>query len=280
MNKVLVISEIGINANGDIENAKKLIKMSKDCGADLVKFQKRNIEKVYSRAELDKYRESPWGTTNREQKLGLEFREIEYDIINAYCRMMEIDWFASPWDLDSVKFLKKYNLKYNKIASPRLRHKELLEAVAKEGKYTFISTGMSSTEEITNAVEIFKKYDCPFELMHCNSKYPLEANNANLNVIKLLRRTFDCNVGYSGHEPGIITSVAAVALGATSIERHITLNRAMYGSDQSSSLEATGLRKLVEYIREVEISLGDGEKRISNEEWEIRKKLDKEQDEK
>jgi N-acetylneuraminate synthase len=280
MSKVIIIAEAGINHNGDIEVAKKLIKAAKDNGADLIKFQKRNIDKVYNKSELDKYRESPWGTTNREQKLGLEFREIEYDIINAYCKMIEIDWFASPWDLDSVEFLKKYNLKYNKIASPRLRHKELLEAIAKEGRYTFISTGMSTIDEIKTAVEVFKKYDCPFELMHCNSKYPLEPININLNFIKKLRDIFNCKVGYSGHEPGIIASVGAVALGATSIERHITLNRAMYGSDQSSSLEPQGLKRLVEYIREIEIALGDGEKRISEEEWEVRKKLDKEQDEK
>jgi len=278
MNKTFIIAEIGINANGNYETAKKLIKVAKEAGCDAVKFQKRTIDKVYTKAELDKYRESPWGTTNRQQKEGLEFGEKEYGVINAYCKMLEIPWLASAWDLGSQEFLKQYDLKYNKISSPMLTHIKLLEVVAQEGKYTFISTGMSTMEEIQRAVEVFNSYSCPFELMHCNSQYPMPPELANLNCIKTLRDTFKCKVGYSGHEVGLITSVAAVVLGATSIERHITLNRSMYGSDQGSSIEPQGLRKLVEYIREVEASFGSGSKIITEAEEQGKAKLRREYD--
>jgi len=274
MNRVFIISELGINCNGNIDIAKKLIKIAKEAGCDAVKFQKRTINRVFSSEELKKSKENPWGCKNyREYKEHLEFGKIEYDIINAYCKMLEINWFASAWDLESVEFLKQYDLQYNKIASPMLTHYELLEAVAKQKKYTFISTGMSTLEEIEKAVQIFIDNGCPYELMHCYSVYPADPKDLNLNMIKTLRDKFQCKVGYSGHEVGLIPSIVAVALGATSIERHITLNRSMYGSDQAASVEPGGLRRLVEYIRETEISLGNGIKKITEEEQKIQKKL-------
>lgn len=272
---VFIIAEIGINHNGDLGIAKKLIDGAIFAGADAVKFQKRTVEEVYSKEELDKYRESPWGTTNRDQKMRLEFGEKEYDEIDRYCRMREIEWFASAWDVKSQKFLQKYDLKYNKIASAMLTHRELLERVAAEKKHTFISTGMSTMEEILEAVEIFRQVDCPFELMHCTSTYPMLDKDANLNMIPSLRKKFGCKIGYSGHEVGLITSCAAVVLGATSIERHITLDRSMYGSDQSASVEIMGFYKLVRYIRTVERSMGNGEKVVTLEEEHLKKKLRK-----
>ena len=270
---VFIVAEIGINHNGDLEIAKKLIDGAVEAGADAVKFQKRTINIVYPRELLDSPRESPWGTTQRAQKEGLEFGEREYNIIDAYCREKGIAWFASAWDLDSQKFLRKYNLKYNKIASAMLTYKPLLEMVAEEGKHTFISTGMSTMEEIAEAVEIFRKKNCSFELMHCNSTYPSKDEDLNLNAISLLRDKFGCNVGYSGHEVGIIPSVAAATLGATSVERHVTLDRAMYGSDQAASVEIVGFRKLVEYIRSIERALGHRAKVVMETEKPARQKL-------
>lgn len=271
--KVFIIAEIGINHNGDLAIAKKLIDGAVFAGADAVKFQKRTVEKVYSKADLDKPRESPWGRTNREQKLGLEFEKKEYDEINKYCKEKGIHWFASAWDIDSQLFLLQYDCKYNKVASAMLTHRELLEIIAKEKKHTFISTGMSTLEEIEKAVKIFKSHDCPYELMHCNSTYPMPDNQANLNFIPVLRQKFNCNIGYSGHEVGLIVSTAAVALGATSIERHITLDRSMYGSDQSASVEVMGFHRLVGYIRTVESSLGKPEKIIYEIERQSKVKL-------
>jgi len=272
---VFIIGEIGINHNGDIGTAKKLIEGAVFAGANAVKFQKRTIDKVYTREELDKPRESPWGKTNRDLKIRLEFGKDEYDEIDAYCKSRGIFWFASAWDLNSQKFLRNYNCKFNKVASPMLTHKSLLEMIAEEQKYTFISTGMSTFSEIDKAVEIFKKANCPFELMHCNSTYPMPDDQANLNLIPVLRERYGCNVGYSGHEVGLITSVAAVALGATSIERHITLDRAMYGSDQAASVEIVGFYRLVSYIRTVEVALGKPEKNVFPGEEKIKKKLRK-----
>ncbi len=273
MSKTFIIAEIGINHNGDYEIAKKLIKEAKEAGCDAVKFQKRNLTSVYTKAELNKTRESPWGNTYRAQKEKLEFGKIEYDIINAYCKMLNIDWFASAWDLESQRFLKQYNLKYNKVASAMLCHEPLLNVIAQEGKYTFISTGMSTIDEIGAATSTFNKHKCPFELMHCNSEYPMKEREANLKCIKTLRDTFKCNIGYSGHEVGLIVSVAAAALGATSIERHITLDRSMYGTDQSSSVEISGLKRLVKYIRDIEEAMGDGVKRVSVGEEKVKGKL-------
>jgi len=259
---VFIIAEIGINHNGDLNLAKKLIDGAVTAGCNMVKFQKRTIDLVYTEEELDKYRSSPWGTTNREQKEGLEFGEEEYDEIDRYCKEKNIEWTASAWDIPSQLFLRKYDLKYYKVASPMLTYTELLLTIAEEGKYTFISTGMSTTEQITNAVNTFKNANCPYELMHCNSTYPMKLKDANLRVIETLRNEFNCDIGYSGHESGIIVSCAAVALGATSVERHITLDRAMYGSDQAASLELAGLNRLTSYIRDIEVSLGSSEKKI------------------
>ena len=271
---VFITAEIGINHNGNIEIAKQLIDSAKNTGCDAVKFQKRTVEKVYSKEILDSPRDSPWGTTTREQKEGLEFGEKEYDLIDKYCKDKKIEWYASAWDIDSQEFLKKYDLKYNKVASAMLTYNKLLEKIAQERKHTFISTGMSTIEEIRNAVKIFKEYDCPFELQHSVSTYPMKEQDANLKCIQTLKKEFGCNVGYSGHESsGYLISVIAVTLGATSIERHLTLDRAMYGSDQSASLEVHGLIRLVKDIRLIESILGDGVKRVLESEIPIIKKL-------
>ncbi|MBR1553296.1 MAG: N-acetylneuraminate synthase family protein [Schwartzia sp.] len=268
-----IIAEIGINHNGDLKIAKELIDWASQSGADAVKFQKRTVEKVYTKEELDRYRESPWGTTNREQKMGLEFGKAEYDEIDAYCKEKNILWSASAWDMDSQMFLRQYDLKFNKVASAMLTNMELLQAIAEEKRYTYISTGMSSFEEIDAAVEMFRKADCPFELMHCNSTYPMKNEDANLAMIDVLRERYHCPVGYSGHETGRIVTFAAAALGATSIERHITLDRSMYGSDQPASLEVTDFYKLVKDIRALPAIMGTGEKTLSEAELAVRKKL-------
>lgn len=271
---VFVTAEIGINHNGDIKIAKKLIDIASECGCDAVKFQKRTVEKIYSKEVLDSPRDSPWGNTIRDQKLGLEFGKKEYDIIDSYCKDNNIDWYASAWDIDSQLFLRKYNLKYNKIASAMLINIPLLEKVAEEKKHTFIATGMSTTEQIKKAVELFRKFDCPFELMHCNSSYPMKMEEANLKCIETLRDEFHCNVGYSGHETvSYLICVVAAVLGATSIERHISLDRSMYGSDQAASLERVGLDRMVKNVRQVEMVSGDGIKRIWDSEIPVMKKL-------
>lgn len=268
-----IIAEIGINHNGDMNIAKKLIDTAVIAGCNIVKFQKRTLANVYTQEYLDSPRVSPWGETQRAQKEGLEFNEKEYDEIDRYCKEKGIDWTASAWDIDSQKFLQKYDLKYNKVASALLTNYEILEEVASEGKYTFISTGMSTYEEIDRAVEIFKNKNCPFELMHCNSTYPMKNEDANLLMIKKLSERYKCDVGYSGHETGRLVSVCAVTLGATSIERHITLDKAMYGSDQSSSIEPDELFRLVKEIRQVNKILGSGEKVLSEDEKQVRDKL-------
>lgn len=273
---VFIVAEIGINHNGDVELAKKMIDVAKNVGCDAVKFQKRTIEKVYSKEVLDSPRDSPWGKTTREQKLGIEFGQREYDEIDRYCSLHDMEWYASAWDVDSQKFLRQYNLKHNKIASAMLTHHKLLETVAEEKKLTFISTGMSTMDEIRKAVEIFKKYDCPFELMHCNSAYPMDISEANLLCIPALKKEFNCNVGYSGHEvAGYLVCVSAVLLGATSIERHMSLDRTLYGSDQVASLEPLGWTRLVRDIRKIKQILGDGKKRIWDSELPAKEKLRK-----
>ena len=277
MKKPYLIAEIGINHNGSLDIAKKLIDIAKDTGFDAVKFQKRTIDIVYDQKTLDTPRESPWGTTTREQKFGLEFEKTEYDEIDKYCKELDIEWFASAWDLNSLNFLDNYNLKYNKIASAMIIDKNFLSKVAQQKKYTFISTGMSSYKEIDAAVEIFKKEKCDFELMHCVAKYPFEAKDASLNLIKDMRDRYNCKVGYSGHEKsGLVISLAAVTLGATSIERHITLDRTMYGSDQAASLHILGFADLVESVRIVESAIdGEKEKKLLDIEIEVANKLRK-----
>jgi len=271
---VFITAEIGINHNGSIETTKKLIDVASAAGCDAVKFQKRTIEKVYSKEVLDSPRDSPWGKTTREQKLGLEFETKEYDEIDKYCKDKKIEWYASSWDIDSQLFLRKYDLKFNKVASAMLTHKELLKKMAEERKHTFISTGMSTIEEIKEAVSIFKEYDCPFELQHSNSSYPMKINEANLKCIETLKNEFACKVGYSGHESsGYLVCVVAVVLGASSIERHITLDRAMYGSDQAASLEPAGLHRLVRDIRTIDTIMGDGIKKVWPSEIPVMEKL-------
>ena len=271
---VMITAEIGINHNGSIEIAKKLIDIAKSAGCDAVKFQKRNIEKVYSKKLLEQPRESPWGTTQRAQKLGLEFSEKEYKAIDNYCKKKKIPWYFSCWDVDSQIQMRKFNTKYNKVASAMLVHTKLLEEIAKEKKYTFISTGMSTIKDVENAVKIFKKFKCTFELLHSHSSYPMSINEANLKVIQTLQKKFKCKVGYSGHETGsYLVCICAVMLGATSIERHITLDRAMYGSDQAASLGPEGIFRMVRDIRNIEKILGDGKKRIWKSELPAMKKL-------
>jgi len=269
-----ITAEIGINHNGKISIAKKLIDVAVSAGVDAVKFQKRDVEKVYTKKVLDSYRESMWGTTTRAQKLGLEFSESQYKEINKYCKKKKIDWYLSCWDVGSQIQMRKFKTKYNKVASAMLLHTKLLETIAEEGKYTFISTGMSTMSDISQAVKLFKKFDCPFELMHSHSAYPMAAHEANLRVIQTLKKKFKCNVGYSGHEISSYSiCMAAVLLGARSIERHITLDRSMYGSDQAASLEPSGLIRLVRDIRELDFVLGDGKKRIWDSELPAQKKL-------
>ncbi len=271
---VFITAEIGINHNGDIDIAKKLIDIAVFAGCNAVKFQKRTISKVYSKETLDSPRESPWGTTTREQKLGLEFTESDFKIIDSYCKKKNIQWFLSCWDVDSQITMRKFKTKYNKIASAMLVHTKLLEYVAKEKKYTFISTGMSTLNDISKAIKIFKKHNCPFELMHSHSAYPMKPEEANLKMISFLKKKFRCKVGYSGHEVGATNvSVPAVVLGATSLERHITLDRSMYGSDQAASLEPEGLIRMVRDVRLIEKILGDGKKIIWDSEKPAMKKL-------
>tara|TARA_B100000029_G_C17590076_1_gene962252 strand:+ start:2299 stop:3135 length:837 start_codon:yes stop_codon:yes gene_type:complete len=271
---VFFIAEIGINHNGDLEIAKKLIDIAADAGCDAVKFQKRSVEKVYSKEILDSPRTSPWGETTRDQKIGLEFEKKEYDIIDSYCKEKKIEWFASSWDTDSQLFIRNYDLKYNKIASAMLTNLELLKMVASEKKHTFISTGMSTIDQITEAVDLFNQNNCPFELMHTNSSYPMKPEEANLECIKTLHKKFNCDVGYSGHEvTAYLICICAVMYGATSIERHITIDRSMYGSDQASSLEPLGLKRVVNDIRRIDAILGDGVKRVWPSEIPVMKKL-------
>ena len=274
LKKPYLIAEIGINHNGDVNIAKKLIKNSKDSGFDAVKFQKRTIDIVYDEKTLDTPRESPWGKTTREQKFGLEFEKTEYDEIDRYCKELNIDWFASAWDSKSLEFLDNYNLKYHKVASAMIVDKEFLNNIAKRNKHTFISTGMSTKEDIDEAVNIFKKNNCSYELMHCVSTYPMKIEDANLVTINQLKNEYKCNVGYSGHENGVVVSLAAVMLGISSLERHVTLDRTMYGSDQAASVELSGMRNLCESIDKILLSLGKPSLgKIIDDEIPIAKKL-------
>lgn len=271
---VYIVAEIGINHNGSLDNAKKLIEMAKSCGCDAVKFQKRTIDIVYSQELLDSFRESPWGKTQREQKMGLEFGEDEFDIISEYCEKLEIDWFASAWDIPSQEFLQRYDLIYNKVASAMTTHPDFLNVVAKEGKKTFLSVGMCDWKEVDQAVEIFNNQKCPLVLLHTVSEYPADEDKLNLMNIETLRNRYGLPVGYSGHESSVTPSVIAVAsMGAEVVERHITLNRAMYGSDQAASLEEVGLDQMVSQIRKIPIVLGSPDKQITEKEHEIARKL-------
>jgi N-acetylneuraminate synthase len=271
---LFLIAEIGINHNGDLGIAKQLIDAAAKAGFDAVKFQKRTIDIVYTQEFLDAPRESPWGSTQRAQKEGLEFSAQGYKEIDRYCKEKGLEWTASAWDLDAQVFLQQFNCSFNKVASPMLGHVPLLRLIASEKKKTFISTGMSTLEELDQVVKIFKDANCPFELMHCNSTYPMKEEDANLLCIPMLKSRYNVNVGYSGHESSLIkVCTAAVTLGATSLERHITLDRAMYGSDQAASIEAHALSNFVETVRAVTAILGTGQKVLGDAEVKTREKL-------
>jgi len=274
MKKVLLVAEIGINHNGDVNLAKKLIDVAAFSGCDFVKFQKRTVDLVYSKEELDKYRESPWGTTNREQKYGLELGEGAYDEIDRYCRGKGIGWFASPWDVASVEFLRRYDLPYYKVASASLTDVELLKRIRGTGAKVILSTGMSTKEELDSALTIFGanvEY-----ILACTSTYPTKDEEMNLNFISTLKSQYpEYKIGFSNHSPGIFFSAAAAVLGAEMIEFHITLDRAMYGSDQAASIEASGVMKLAKYVRALELGMGTGEWTVFDSEEAIKQKLRK-----
>jgi N-acetylneuraminate synthase len=271
---VFVTAEIGTNHMGSVEIAKKIIDVAVAAGCNAVKFQKKNVEKIYTEKFLDSPLESPWGTTQREMRLYREFSLKQFKEINNYCKLKKIPWFASCWDLESQKKMRIFKTKFNKVASAMLVHTKLLELIAKERKYTFVATGMSTLKEIENAVVIFKKYDCPFELMHTHSSYPMPVEEANLKLIPFLKKEFNCKVGYSGHEPGATdVCIPAVMIGASSIERHVTIDRTLYGHDQAASLEPPGLFRLVRDIRLIDKIMGDGKKRIWPSERIMMKKL-------
>lgn len=271
--KCLIFAEIGINHNGDMGITKQLIDMAAEAGCDAVKFQKRTIDIVYSPEVLATPRQSPWGTTTKEQKEGLEFSKAQYDEIDACCRDKGIAWFASAWDIPSQEFLRSYNLPYNKIASAMATHLDFVEAVASEKKPTFLSVGMCTYEDVDKAVAILRKHNCPFTIMHTVSTYPCAEEDLNLLAMQELRKRYGVPVGYSGHEVSVSPSVMAAALGAVVVERHITLDRAMYGSDQAASLEKPGLETLVSQIRKLPAVLGDGIKRVSDAEKAVAGKL-------
>lgn len=270
---IYVIAEIGINHNGSLETAKELIDVASDIGCDAVKFQKRTINVVYSKEILDKPRESPWGSTQRDQKEGLEFSIEQYDEIDSYCKQKNIDWFASSWDSESQKLMRKYNFSFNKIASAMSINKNFVDLVASEGKPTFVSTGMMEIEDIDKIISIFESHNCPVMLMHTVSTYPSKLEHLNLKCINTLKKRYDVPIGYSGHEASVSPSILAAALGAGAVERHITLDRAMYGSDQAASLQPDGFRQLTTILRNVPSILGDGKKSILKEEETIATKL-------
>ncbi|GAB3174573.1 N-acetylneuraminate synthase family protein [Myceligenerans halotolerans] len=258
---VYVIGEIGINHNGDVENAKKLIDVAVEAGCQAVKFQKRTPEISTPKDQRDKIRQTPWGEmTYLEYKYKVEFEEPEYTEIDAYAKEKGIQWFASPWDAPSVEFLEKMNVPTYKVASASVTDHEMLQALADTGKPVILSTGMSTLEQIDAAVEILGTDK--LVILHATSTYPLPPEEANLRTITTLQERYGVPVGYSGHETGLQISIAAVALGAVAVERHITLDRAMWGSDHASSLEPKGLENLVRDIRILEKALGDGEKRV------------------
>lgn len=266
-----IIGEIGINHNGDIKIAKQLIELAEASGCNAVKFQKRTIDVVYTPEELAKPRENPFGTTNGDLKYGLEFEDEEYREIDAYCKELDIAWFASCWDEKAVDMIDGFNPPCYKIASASLTDDKLLEHTRARNKPVILSTGMSSLAEIDRAVEILGKKD--LVILHSTSTYPSNYDELNLKVIPEFRKRYGVPVGYSGHETGIASSVAAVALGACVVERHITLERSMWGSDHAASLGPSGITRLVRDIRLVEMSFGDGVKKVFEREKPIIKKL-------
>tara|TARA_Y100000593_G_C4292926_1_gene329123 strand:+ start:432 stop:1283 length:852 start_codon:yes stop_codon:yes gene_type:complete len=276
MEKVFIIDEIGINHNGSMAIAKKLVDIASTAGCDAVKFQKRNPDVCVPEHQKHLRRQTPWGEMSYlEYKKRVEFGKEEYDEINEYCKSRNILWSASPWDMDSLEFLMDYDIPFIKIPSAMLTNTELLIAAAKTGKKIILSTGMSTIEEIDVAVEILEGF-CPagdFALLHCNSSYPAPLKDLNLKCIQTLKGRYGCEIGYSGHEFRLHTTVASVYLGAMIVERHITLDRSMWGTDQLSSVEPQGLIKLVKGVRELEEAIGDGIKTVTDAEKKIRKKL-------
>jgi len=266
-----VIAEIGINHNGDIDLAKRLISVAVAAGCDAVKFQKRTVEIVYTEKELATPRPNPFGETNGDLKRGLEFDEEDYEEIASFCKQVKIPWLVSPWDEPSVDFMEQFDLPVYKIASASLTDDNLLRHIRKTGKPVIASTGMSTYAEIDHAVDLLGKHD--LVLMHTTSTYPAKYEQLNLRAIPTIIERYGVPVGYSGHETGIPTSVAAMALGACCVERHITMDRAMWGSDQAASLEPNGISRLVRDIRLVEQSMGDGIKRVYEDEIPVMKKL-------
>ncbi len=267
----LIVSEIGINHSGSLDLAKKLISASKWAGADLVKFQKRNVEIVYA-GQLDQPRESPWGNTLGDQKRGLELSESDYDAIDEHCKEVGIPWFASAWDLESLVFLRKYDLPFNKIASAMVTNLQFVQAVANEGKPTFMSTAMCTPVDILKALRHFHD-NAQLTLMHCVGTYPCPEEDLNLKMIPAMQADYKYNVGYSGHEASVSPTVMAVVLGAVAVERHITLDKSMYGSDQAASLEPVQFWHMCNEIRKIPVCLGDGVKRITPGEAAVAKKL-------
>jgi len=266
-----IVAEIGINHNGDIDLAKRLISVAVAAGCDAVKFQKRTVEVVYTAEELAKPRENPFGTTNGDLKHALEFGQEEYEEIDAFCRSVKMVWFGSPWDEESVDFLEQFDVPVHKIASASLTDDNLLKHIRSTGKPIILSTGMSTYAEIDHAVDVLGKKD--LVLLHTTSTYPASYEELNLRAIPTMEKRYGVPIGYSGHETGIPTSVCAAALGACCVERHITIDRAMWGSDQAASLEPNGISRLVRDIRLWEQSKGDGIKRVYEREVPIIKKL-------
>jgi N-acetylneuraminate synthase len=268
-----VVAEIGINHNGDVEIAKQLIDMAANSGCDAVKFQKREVDIVYPPEILDAPRESPWGTTQRDQKEGLEFGRAEFDEIDRHCKERGIDWFASAWDTVSLEFVETYDPPHHKVPSALITSEEMVTAIAACGRHTYISTGLSEWEDVDRAVDVFRRHDTPFTLMHCVGTYPMQDEEANLGAMLSLAERYGAPVGFSSHEKGLIGSVTAAALGAVALERHVTLDRAMYGSDQAASLERRGIELLVRDVRELPVIMGDGEKRLTERERPVAEKL-------
>ena len=266
-----IIAEIGINHNGSVKLAKQMIDIAVTTGCDAVKFQKRTVDVVYTKEELAKERKSVFGNTNGDLKRGLEFNEEQYKEIDRYCKEKGIMWFASCWDKGSVDFIDRFNPPCYKIASATLTDDNLLEYTKSKGKPILLSTGMSSMEEIRHAVAVLGKDN--LVIYHCTSTYPTDANEANLRVIDTLKKEFSCPIGYSGHERGITPSILAVAVGASSVERHITVDRTNWGSDQAASLEMAGLYHMVRDIRQTPELMGDGIKRVYDSEKPIIEKL-------
>jgi len=272
-----IIAEIGINHNGDLEMAKEMIRAAKHAGVDAVKFQKRTPELCVPPEQRGQMRETPWGYISYlDYRYKVEFEKPEYDEIDRYARELGIDWFASVWDEPSVDFLEAYSPLCYKIPSASLTDSALLKHVRRTGRPMILSTGMSTLEQIKDAVALIGQEN--LVITHATSTYPCDPNELNLRMIETLHKTFDCPIGYSGHEVGLVTSAVAVGLGACMVERHITLDRALWGSDQAASVEPGGFEKLVKYIRVTEMAVGDGVKKVYESELPSLRKLRRVQD--